>query len=389
MMLFVSGLTNTFPVFFPALLDEFGGTRAATASTVTLMWLVGAALGPLAGTLVGRFSPRRVVATGLAAGALGLGGAVLSPSLPLFVVSLGLGVGVSIGLTGMVTQAAVIADRYVRRRGVAMGIAFSGSMAAYVLSSPAHAAIAAWGWRVTLAGYLAVVLALLPLALATYPSRLETRSRPASTSPQDANERRLLRSFAFWALAFVSLCAPMVGYLATVQHALYFDALGFPADEAAAMLAIGGVLSTAGRVLVGVAADRFGPGGSGIASLAISLAGTLCLLGLEWWPGRVLAYAYVALVFLPLGTRGVVIPLLVHRIAAPAQFGTVFGWLVLINSAGAALGPLISGAIFDATRSYAPIYVVAAALIALSIAGLVHFLTATRARSGAPRREFR
>ena len=33
----------------------------------------------------------------------------------------------------MVTQAAVIADTYARRRGFATGIAFSGSMAGYVL----------------------------------------------------------------------------------------------------------------------------------------------------------------------------------------------------------------------------------------------------------------
>lgn len=37
-MLFVSGITNVFPVFFPALLAEFGGSRGATAFTVSLCW---------------------------------------------------------------------------------------------------------------------------------------------------------------------------------------------------------------------------------------------------------------------------------------------------------------------------------------------------------------
>jgi hypothetical protein len=37
--LLVTGITNTFPVFFPALLTEFGGSRAATASTLTLIWV--------------------------------------------------------------------------------------------------------------------------------------------------------------------------------------------------------------------------------------------------------------------------------------------------------------------------------------------------------------
>ena len=36
-MLLVAGITNTFPVFLPALLTEFGGSRAATASTASLL----------------------------------------------------------------------------------------------------------------------------------------------------------------------------------------------------------------------------------------------------------------------------------------------------------------------------------------------------------------
>jgi predicted MFS family arabinose efflux permease len=364
-------------VFFPPLLAEFGGSRAATASTVSLMWLVGASLGPLAGHLVDRWSPRLLVAIGLAASALGLAGAMMAPSLPLFVVSLGLGGGVAIGFTGMVVQAAVIADLYGRRRGVATGIAFAGSMAAYMLSAPAQWAIASVGWRATLGGYLAIVLGLIPSVLAVYPRRLGVQA-PAPPAPVRRGVGDVVRTPAFWTLAFVSLTAPLVGYLATVQHALYLDALGFPAAEAAAMLAIGGVLSTSGRVLIGSVADRLGAPVAGVVSLTMSLVGTLCLAGLEIWPGRLLAYAYVALVFLPLGTRAVVIPLLVRRLASPERFGAVFGWLVLANSAGAGLGPLLSGGLYDLTRSYALIYLTAAALIALTIAALGAFLAATR-----------
>jgi predicted MFS family arabinose efflux permease len=382
MMLLVSGISNTFPVFFPALLAEFGGSRAATASTVSLMWLVGALLGPVAGVLVDRGSPRVLVAGGLGASALGLTGAMLAPSLPLFVASLGLGGGVAVGLTGMVTQAAVIADTYARRRGIATGIAFSGSMAAYVLSSPAQWAIARLGWRATLGGYLALVLLLIPLALAIYPSRLGPRASGGPAAPGRGGVSAVVRAFPFWALAFVSTTAPLVGYLVTVQHALYFDALGFPAPEAAAMLAVGGVLSTAGRVLVGLVADRFGAAPAGVASFALSLAGTLCLAGLEVWPGRPLAYAYVLLVFLPLGTRAVVIPLLVQRLAAPARFGAVYGWVVLANSVGAGLGPLVSGGLYDLWHSYLLIYLTAAGLIALALAALGAFLAATPERAG-------
>jgi MFS family permease len=380
-MLVVSGIANTFPVFFPALLAEFGGSRAAIASAVTLLWLVSAALGPVAGHLVDRWSPRLVVVLGLAAAALGLAGAVLAPSLPLFVAALGLGAGVGVGLTGIVTQVSVIADVYVRRRGFATGIALSGSMAGYVLATPAQAAIAAFGWRATLGGYLVIVLALVPLALRIYPVRLGRRGADAPGPPArraDPDIGHIVRSFPFWAIAFVFVNAPLVGYLVTVQHVLYFEGLGFPAREAAAMLAVGGVLSTSGRALAGLAADRFGAPPAAIVSLSLSLVGTLSLLGLEAWPSRLLAYGYVAFVFLPLGTRATIVALLVRRIAPPDRFGTVFGWLVLGNSVGAGLGPLLSGGLHDVTGSYLVIYVTAAALLALSIVALLGFLWTTR-----------
>ncbi len=389
-MLVVSGIGNTFPVFFPALLAEFGGSRAATASTVSLLWLVGAALGPVAGHLVDRRSPRLLVVAGLGATALGLAGAIAAPTLALFVLALGVGGGVGVGLTGMVTQAAVIAETYVRRRGFATGIAFSGSMAGYVLSTPAQSAIETVGWRGTLAGYLVLVLLLVPLVVAVYPSRLV--ARPATrvvTTPTPATPAgtrtlwALARTPSFWALAVVFTVAPLVGYLTTLQHALYFASLGFPAREAAIMLTFGGVLSTSGRALVGLVADRFGAPLAGVASLAMSLLGTLCLVGLEAWPGRGLAYAYVLLVFWPLGTRAVIVSLLVPRLAPPERFGAVFGVLVMVNSAGAGIGPFLSGAIYDLTGSYLAIYLTAAALLTLSLSALVAFLRTTTTRAPA------
>ncbi len=68
--------------------------------------------------------------------ALGLAFGTLAPTLPWFVALVGGLGGIGIGLTGMVTQAALLADTYVRRRGLANGIAFSGSMAGFLAACP-------------------------------------------------------------------------------------------------------------------------------------------------------------------------------------------------------------------------------------------------------------
>lgn len=374
-MLLVSGIGNTFPVFFPPLLAEFGGSRAATALTVSLIWICGAVVGPVAGALVDRRDPRLIVAAGILATALGLAGGALAPTLPVFIACVGLGAGIGVGLTGMVTQAAVIADAYTRRRGFATGIAFAGSMAGYVLAAPAQVAIERIGWRGTLGVYVVVVVALIPCALLVYPSRLRAR---AVDDSRDRTLGVIARARPFWTLAVVFSVAPLVGYLATTQHALYFTSHGFPAAEAAAMLMVGGVLSTSGRALAGLAADRLGAPTVGVVSYTMTLIGTLCLAAFEFHPARWLAYGYVLFVFLPLGTRATVVAMLIPRLAPASRFGAVFGALAIGNSLGAALGPFLSGAIYDLTRSYLAIYGVAVVLVATGLAALLSFLVRTR-----------
>jgi MFS family permease len=373
-MLLVSGIGNTFPVFFPPLLLEFGGSRAATALTVSLIWVCGAVLGPVAGAMVDRRDPRLIVAAGLVATALGLLGGALAPTLLVFIACVGIGVGIGVGATGMVTHAAIIADAYTARRGFATGIAFAGSMAGYVLAAPAQLAIERVGWRGALGVYVVLLLALIPFALLVYPSRLTPRAAAAT----DRSLGAITRSRPFWALTIVFGVAPLVGYLATTQHALYFTAHGLRADEAAAMLMLGGVLSTSGRALAGLAADRFGAATVGVVSYTMTLLGTLCLVGFEFHPARWLAYGYVTLVFLPLGTRATVVAMLVSRLAPPSRFGAVFGALTIGNHLGAALGPFLSGAIYDVTDSYLAIYVVAVILVVAGLGALLGFLATTR-----------
>ena len=382
LMLFVSGFSNTFPVFFPPLLEEFGGSRAATAATVSLLWTGGALVGALAGYLVARYNPRWVVIAGIFAMALGLALGTLAPTLPWFVAVVGGLGGIGIGLTGMVTQAALLADTYVRRRGLANGIAFSGSMAGFLAALPAQMLITRAGWRGAFVGYVVVLLLLVPAVWRILPVRLVSAAASGGEHAQ-VTVRGIVVTPAFWVLMTLFITPPLVAYLATMQHALYFRDRGFSADEASAMLTVGGVLSTSGRILAGVAADRFGAAAAGILSFALSIVGLVCLLGMEGWPSRLLAYASIFFVFLPLGSRATIVSVLVSRIAPRANYGPIFGLLGIGNSLGAGLGPILSGAIYDRTHSYTAIYLTGTGLLLIGLAALIAFVTMTRPRGRA------
>jgi MFS family permease len=369
--LLVTGITNTFPVFFPPLLAEFGGSRAVTASTITLIWFGGVLLGPFAGWAVTRGDPRVIVILGLLAATLGFGLGTVAHSLTMFTLSVGIGVGIGVGLTGMVAQAALLADIYVRRRGVAMGIAFSGAMAGYGLAPPCQWVITHFGWRAALAGYVLLVAALIPLAWWVLPARLHAAA--VLPAREARTVRAVVRSAPFWLLLMVLMMPPLFGALATTQHALYLTERGFSADRASAMLGIGGLLAASGRVLFGLMADRVGAPTAGFVSFGFTFLGLACLLGLEAWSTSILAYGYVLFLFLPMGSRATIGSILVGRIASPAQYGVVFGLLGVGNSLGSALGPFLAGLLHDWTGSYALIYALAIVLLGVAVASLTLF----------------
>lgn len=380
-MLLISGFPNSYVLFLPPLLAEFQAPRATIASPLSYIWITAAALGPVAGWLVARRNPRFVVIGGLGATAAGLLLGAHAPTLSFMIASVGILVGVGLGFTGLSTQAALLADSYGRRRGVAMGIAFSGAMAAFVLGPVTQRLISSFGWRVAFVYHAGALLALIPVAWHVLPTRLgghpsSTGSTALATSSKSLGHTVL--SIPFWSLLVVFTVPPLFGNLATTQHALYFPARGFSVAEASLMLGAGGVLAASGRVLAGILADRVGAPAAGLISFSISTAGVLSLLAMETWPARIFAYGYVLLLFLPLGSRATIVSVLLSRIAGPRNYGPIFGLLGIGNSLGSAAGPWLSGAIFDHTHSYLMIYLTALGFAVAGLGALAVFLFTAR-----------
>jgi len=380
-MLLISGFPNAYVLFLPSLLAEFHASRAATVSPMSFVWIGGAVLGPLAGWLVARRNPRLVVMAGLGAAACGFALGAAAPTLPVFVASVGIAVGIGLGLTSIPTQAALLADTYSRRRGVAMGIAFSGSMAAFVLGPVTQGIIDGFGWRTAFGCYAAALVALVPVAWRVLPGRLGERrvaADPARVAASDRPMAAIVLSVPFWSLMVVFSVPPLFGFLAITQHALYFPARGMSVGETSMMLAVGGVLAAFGRILAGMAADRFGAPVAGFVSFSSSVLGVLCLLAMEAWPARLLAYGYVLFLFMPLGSRATIVSILLSRIAGPRSYGPVFGLIGIGNSLGGAAGPWLSGAIFDRTQSYLTLYLTTLGFAAAGLGALAVFLLTSR-----------
>ena len=112
-----SGLYFSFPIFFVALVEEFGWSRGATATAFSISWIVQGVLSPIVGILVDRFGPRRV----MLGGTFVLGGACVLSSRIASLWSLYLVTGVlaaaGVCAVSWVPSGALIVRWFADRRG--------------------------------------------------------------------------------------------------------------------------------------------------------------------------------------------------------------------------------------------------------------------------------
>jgi len=370
-----SGLYFSFPVFFVALLEEFGWSRGATAAAFSISSVIQGVLSPVVGMLVDRLGPRRIMLGGSAV--LGVACVLASRIGALWSLYAVIGVLAATGLCAVswVPSGTLIARWFAERRGSMLGLAFSGMGAGVLVMGPlAQWLITAYGWRAAYVvlgvGTLAVLLPLIwfgvrdaPVAAAPKRGEAEPRPTPARRDIGDA-----LRTTAFWALFFAYLCTPLAVF-SVVTHSVAFAVdHGFARLFVAGIFGLTGLLSVAGRILFGIAADRIGRAPAATISYGCTALGTLCLLGLELWPHAAALYAYALFFGLGFGARGPIITAMASQIFPGRRFGVIYGILSVGNGIGGGVAPWFGGFVHDVTGSYRIAFVIAVGFCAIGSA---------------------
>jgi MFS family permease len=370
-----SGLYFSFPVFFVALLEEFGWSRGATAAAFSISSIVQGLLSPVIGMLVDRLGPRRVIL----AGTFVLGGACMLSSQigSLWSLYLVTGVLAAVGVCAVswVPSGALIAHWFVERRGSMMGLAFSGMGAGVLVMGPlAQWLIAGHGWRAAYlvlgAGTLVVLVPVVWLGVREAPAAAAP-ARPGAVRPAPGiggagrDVRAALRTRAFWALFFAYLCTPLAVFPVVTHQVAFAVDQGFPRLFVAGIFGLTGLLSVVGRIVFGFAADRIGRAMSATISYACTAVGTLCLLGLETWRDAAPLYAYAVFFGLGFGARGPIITAIAAQLFQGHRFGVIYGILSIGNGVGGAVAPWFGGAIHDLTGSYRIAFLVAVGFCAV------------------------
>jgi MFS family permease len=400
---------TAFSLLFPPILAEFGWDRGVTAGAFSFGFLVSAVLSPTLGRLMDRRGPRMVMEIGACLMAAGLMLATLVRQPWHLYLTLGVLVGggsVCLGYTG---QALFLPNWFVRRRGLAMSLAFSGVGVGSIMLLPwLQTLIGRSGWRAAcwaMAILVLVLLVPLNLLLKRRPEDIGLQpdgdaSSRETTAAQSANIvdpvwaavdwtlGRAARTSRFWWLAVGYFGGLFAWYAVQVHQTKYLIDIGWSPTYAAWALGFVSLVAIPGQIGLGYLSDRVGREWVWtVGSLGFAIC-YLALILMRETPTPALLWLMV----LSQGALGYGLTSVVGAIPAEIfqgrHYGGIFGTLMLSAIAGGAAGPWVTGALYDATGSYTPAFwiaigcsVVSAAAIWLAaprkvraVAGRVHLI---------------
>lgn len=378
---------TSFSLLMPPLIQEFGWDRGLAAGAFSFGFLVSAVLGPIVGRAVDRHGPRPVVLIGVVLLGSGLLGATLIASPIGLYLTLGTLVGAGVNCMGYTVQSLYLPNWFARRRGMAIGIAFSGAgVGALVLLPWLQAMIQTQGWRAacwTMGIMALVVLGPINLFIWRRPADLgltvdgdrsgaggDGRRRLRIVNPAWAATEwtlaRALRTRPFWWLCLGYFGALYAWYAIQVHQTQYLTEIGFGSMEAAWALGLVSIVGIPGQIVGGALSDRIGR--EWVWSLS-NLGFALCyalLIAMETAPTHTLLY----LMILSQGLLGYAMTAVMGPIVAEIfegpHFGAIFGVITVAMVGGGAVGPWAAGLMHDLTGSYRPAFLMAIALCGLS-----------------------
>jgi len=375
-MVAIYGSRYSFGVFFKPVLMEFGWTRAMTSGAFSLSMAMQGLLCIVMGWLNDKLGPRVVVT--LCGVLMGLGYLLMSQVSTIWQIYLFYGVLVGIGMSGVfVPLASTIARWFVKRRSMMTGIVMVGMGIGGFIGPPvASQLISAYEWRISyviVGGLVLVVVTLVAQLLRRDPSQKgqvpygenKEGKRGSKVSTEGFSLREAVYTRQFWQFFAMQFCTAFCGFAILVHIVPHATDLGISAATAANILATISGLSIVGLVLLGSAADRIGNRRVFIICFILMSAALFGLMpAKEVW----MLYLFAGVLGLGYGSIAAVASPLVAQLFGLASHGLIYGFFGFGFSIGGAVGPLLTGYIFDITGSYQTAFLVCAAI---GIVGLI------------------
>jgi len=373
------GSNRSFGVFLEPMLSEFDWTRAAISGAFTLSSIVTGVFAIIAGRLTDKFGPRVVL---LVCGLfLGSNYILVSQVNAIWQFYLLYGLIGGVGMGGAAAPLmSVVARWFFRRRALMSGILTAGpALGATVMPVAFSLLIDAYGWRLSyiiLGVMVLTIIVLASLFLRRDPGGMELLPYGAKEVEQEGldlqtlglSTKEAIQTRQFWMLSVLVFCDQFLISVVTVHLVIYAVGLGTSSTVAASVLAIAAGISIPARVIVGSVADKIGNKPSLIIVLIMSMVAFLLLLiARELWT----LYLFAVLYGIGLWAAfGIMSPLTAELFGLKSH-GAIFACLIMVMMLGGAIGPVLTGYIFDVSGSYQLAFIICVVVSFISLSTLI------------------
>ena len=350
------GIMYSYSVFFKPILDTFGWDRATVSSVYSVSLILRGAASILTGWLSDRYGPTKITSFCGIMLALGLVLSAHADQLWQFYITYGL--ILSIGLSGSFTIGSSVTSRWFnRKRAVALAIISTGSgLGTLIIVPVSERLIQIYNWQFVFiilglcAGFLVIstsfLLRLPPFTAGASDisgSSSILNSTPEKSFKEAAFSREMFMLNMIYSL--IMFCMQMV----MIHLVNIATDIGISSLEAAGFISTIGVVSIAGRLVMGSASTTIGTYNSILICIILRI---ISLFWLFFCHSPMDFYIFAIIFGFAYGGEIPQIPLFIGGLFGVKSMAALMGLLIFVSNIMGALGPYAGGKIYDLTSHY-------------------------------------
>jgi len=386
---FNAGARYAFGVMFKPIIKEFGWGRGDVSLVFFVNMVVFAASLLIVGKLYDRYGPKWVVIISTIFISTGFVLTAFIHSIGQFFFSYGILAAFGIAGTAVPLMATLTSKWFDKWRGFAVSLSVSGNSVGQFALVPLFSFFALnYGWRYSYL-YIGIIMFVVNILLALlvikgdprhfgmkpfgFVSREEGNNErqqmvSSTGSSDDLSLKQAMATSSFWFFTIVMFICGGGDYFATVHLIPLATDYGIPPMTAGNMLAWYGLMSLAGVLIVGPAADLMG---SKIPIILTFVLRVVLFIMLIQYKNEVsffvfaFAFGFTHLITAPLT------PILIGKLYGFTHLGILTGFINTVHFLGAGFWPYIGGVIFDKTGSYQLAFILSAILAGIAVLAML------------------
>lgn len=380
-LFFNSGARFSFGVMFKPLISEFGWDRGAISFAFSLNMTIFALSLLVVGKFYDRCGPKWVILISTALLSGGYISLYLIQSYWQFLLFYGILSAAGLGGTSVPLVSSLTSKWFHKGRGTAISLALAGSCLGHFVLIPLYTnLVLEYGWRASYFWIGMIMLAVnTALGLGVIRGDPEALGRRPFDSPKDGTTEiqetgqgsesaaadmalgRAMKTYSFWFFALVMFVCGSGDFLVSTHLIPLVTDYGVSPIKASQMLALYGLLSLAGLLIVGPATDVIG--NKMPVALTFLLRFFLFLMILRYQNEITfylfsMLFGFTFLITAPIATT------LTGRLYGYTHIGVLTGFISTIHHLGGSVMAYLGGEIWDNTGSYQSVFVVSAMMAA-------------------------